>query len=271
MKNKKGQKLFLCLSILLLTIAATHILFPHLNNWKLSLYGVKNVYTLHEPLSGEALERDFGEKSWFQYAIPAFKPESEIVFIPDRDICYYVSPEDAEPVAILKAGEWYRVTETGIQYAHSSYQYHEGAGIGIRTWPTQNKEWRYAVPPIPHAEEKEIPKYCYIRYSDIQAIVEGDAGKYYKKTYQELTPLPDNDESLKEYLWEFDDLDIRLWKDGSYYSPNLHILIFDTWNLGFLVAGLLLLGVTLFWMHKSRKRDVVSQELVKKIPGKKLA
>ena len=117
-----------------------------MNNWKLSLYGVKNVYTLHEPLSGEALERDFGKKSWFQYPIPAFKPESEIVFIPDRDICYYVSPEDTEPVAILKAGEWYRVTETGIQYAHSSYQYHEGAGIGIRTWPTQNKEWRYAIP-----------------------------------------------------------------------------------------------------------------------------
>ena len=63
--------------------------------------------------------------------------------------------------------------------------------------------------------------------------------------------------------------DWLLYQAGLYYSPNLHILIFDTWNLGFLAAGLLLLGVTLFWMHKSHKRDVVSQELVKKSLGRK--
>ena len=263
MKNKKGQKLFLCLSILLLTIAATHILFPHLNNWKLRKAGADNTYLQYKPLpSGDLLWEELSNWKGSYYGGIGENSTTQVV-IPKEDIPYYASPGDSRPIYVMKAG-------------HTNGEV-SAQGYGFTPWPTYSHEWRYARPfseidlDLLKKQEygyeqirlEELP-YGYVKYADLKNLA-----------YYPYCPDIPNIISGKLADWDptwrlqFDLLDKYMYEIGYYYSPNLHILIFDTWNLAFLAAGLLLFGITLFWMHKSRKRDVVSQELVKKIPGKK--
>ena len=58
MKNRKGQKFFLCLSLFLLIIALAHIFLPQLNNWKLLAAGNKSIYLELKELDGTELETE---------------------------------------------------------------------------------------------------------------------------------------------------------------------------------------------------------------------
>ncbi len=247
MKSKKIILGLLIFSIFLLYIACIHILLPQLNCWKLLLQGKKNSYLQFQPLNGDVLYTELSEAAGNQWSVILSSPSINEVIVPKKDIYYYNSPNDPVPAYIVHAGKLYEDEPIG--------------GYGFLTWPTGDAEWRYGRPfiegkrgeTLTPIEDIEGLPYYYVRYSDLINLG---------------NDIPNSRYSNKNYMEHYDWL---LYQAGLYYSPNLHILIFDTWNLGFLVAGLLLLGVTLFWMHKSRKRDVVSQELVKKIPGKKLA
>jgi hypothetical protein len=245
MKNRKGQKFFLCLSLFLLIIASYHIFFPQLNCWKLLLQGKKNSYLQFQPLNGDILYTELSEAAGNQWSVILSSPSINEVFVPKKDIYYYNSPNDPVPAYIVHAGKLYEDEPIG--------------GYGFITWPTGDAEWRYGRPfiegkrgeTLTPIEDIEGLPYYYVRFSDLINLG---------------NDIPNSRYSNKNYMEHYDWL---LYQAGLYYSPNLHILIFDTWNLGFLAAGLLLFGITLFWMHKSHKRDVVSQELVKKSLGRK--
>ena len=92
MKNRKGQKLFLCLSLFLLTIASYHIFFPQLNCWKLLLQGKKNSYLQFQPLNGDVLYTELSEAAGNQWSVILSSPSINEVIVPKKDIYYYNSP-----------------------------------------------------------------------------------------------------------------------------------------------------------------------------------
>ena len=230
MKNRKGQKFFLCLSLFLLTIASAHIFFPQLNNWKLKLFEEDSSYLQLRPLDGTVLSQEINAAEDYPgEAYPVGSSTDTALFIPNKTIHYYTSPGDIQPAYTVYAGK---------SYAHTFFW-----GYGFTSWPTYSKEWRYVQPFQPYSDVQNsydklhaLP-YYYVRYSDLINLG---------------NDIPNSRYSNKNYMEHYDWL---LYQAGLYYSPNLHILIFDTWNLGFLVAGLLLLGVTLFWTCKSLKRQ----------------
>ncbi|MFR8002851.1 MAG: hypothetical protein ACLU62_08025 [Hydrogeniiclostridium sp.] len=228
---------FLIFSIFLLYIACIHILLPQLNNWKLLLQGKNNSYLQFQPLNGDILYTELSEAAGNQWSAILSSPSINEVIVPKKDIYYYNSPNDPVPAYIVHAGKLYEDEPIG--------------GYGFITWPTGDAEWRYGRPfiegkrggaLIPIEDIKGLP-YYYVRFSDLINL---------------RNDIPNSRYSNKNYMEHYDWL---LYQAGLYYSPNLHALIFDAWNLGFLAAGLMLLGVTLFWMHKSRKKDAVSQRL----------
>ena len=208
------------------------------------LQGKKNSYPQFQPLNGDILYTELSEAAGNQWSVILSSPSINEVIVPKKDIYYYNSPNDPVPAYIVHAGKLYEDEPIG--------------GYGFITWPTGDAEWRYGRPFIEKRGETLTPiedieglPYYYVRFSDLINLG---------------NDIPNSRYSNKNYMEHYDWL---LYQAGLYYSPNLHILIFDTWNLGFLAAGLLLFGITLFWMHKSHKRDVVSQELVKKSLGRK--
>lgn len=222
MKNKKGQKLFLCLSLFLLTIASAHIFFPQLNNWKLKLSEKDSSYLQLRPLDGTVLSQEINAAEDYPgEAYPVGSSTDTALFIPNKTIHYYTSPGDIQPAYTVYAGK---------SYAHTFFW-----GYGFTSWPTYSKEWRYVQPFQPYSDVQNsydklhaLP-YYYVRYSDLLALSE------------------ENERDMLYY-------DQWLYKLGLYYSPNLPLFL-DIWNISFLAAGLLLLGVTLFWTCKSLKRQ----------------
>ena len=223
MKNRKGQKFFLCLSLFLLIIASYHIFFPQLNCWKLLLQGKKNSYLQFQPLNGDILYTELSEAAGNQWNVILSSPSINEVIVPKKDIYYYNSPNDPVPAYIVHAGKLYEDEPIG--------------GYGFITWPTGDAEWRYGRPfiegkrgeTLTPIEDIEGLPYYYVRYSDLLALSE------------------ENERDMLYYAqW--------LYKLGLYYSPNLPLFL-DIWNISFLAAGLLLLGVTLFWTCKSLKRQ----------------
>ena len=100
----------------------------------------------------------------------------------------------------------------------------------------------------------ELPFY-YVRYSDLKGITDEKIAKW-----DSFSPIEDED-LHRDVSRDLSYYDHWLRELGLYYSPNLPIFL-DIWNISFLAAGLLLLSMTLFWMHKSRKKDAGSQELI---------
>ena len=248
MKIKRIHILCLAVSLILLTAALVHIFFPQLNNWKLLLAGERNTYTLFQSLkSTDEMCSDFREKTNIHFASIV----GAEVLTPTRDIHYYSAPNGITPVYTLKAGHTY-----AIWYSE---------GYGFVTWPTYSRDWRYAQPFLEVDGEEylnaAIPEEYidydklsalpdgYIRLSDLQGLLSGeDAVLELDERYPELRP-------------QLYDLDNLMCTENYCYSPNLPIFL-DIWNISFLAAGLLLLSMTLFWMHKSRKKDAGSQELI---------
>ncbi len=222
MKNRKGQKFFLCLSLFLLTIASAHIFFPQLNNWKLKLFEKDSSYLQLRPLDGTVLSQEINAAEDYPgEAYPVGSSTDTALFIPNKTIHYYTSPGDIQPAYTVYAGK---------SYAHTFFW-----GYGFTSWPTYSKEWRYVQPFQPYSDVQNsydklhaLP-YYYVRYSDLLALSE------------------ENERDMLYY-------DQWLYKLGLYYSPNLPLFL-DIWNISFLAAGLLLLGVTLFWTCKSLKRQ----------------
>lgn len=222
MKNRKGQKFFLCLSLFLLTIASAHIFFPQLNNWKLKLSEKDSSYLQLRPLDGTVLSQEINAAEDYPgEAYPVGSSTDTALFIPNKTIHYYTSPGDIQPAYTVYAGK---------SYAHTFFW-----GYGFTSWPTYSKEWRYMQPFQPYSDVQNsydklhaLP-YYYVRYSDLLALSE------------------ENERDMLYY-------DQWLYKLGLYYSPNLPLFL-DIWNISFLAAGLLLLGVTLFWTCKSLKRQ----------------
>ncbi len=222
MKNRKGQKFFLCLSLFLLTIASAHIFFPQLNNWKLKLSEKDSSYLQLRPLDGTVLSQEINAAEDYPgEAYPVGSSTDTALFIPNKTIHYYTSPGDIQPAYTVYAGK---------SYAHTFFW-----GYGFTSWPTYSKEWRYVQPFQPYSDVQNsydklhaLP-YYYVRYSDLLALSE------------------ENERDMLYY-------DQWLYKLGLYYSPNLPLFL-DIWNISFLAAGLLLLGVTLFWTCKSLKRQ----------------
>ncbi len=243
------------LSILLIFVALAHIFFPHLNNWKLRIAGGDNTYLQYKPLpSGDLLWEELSNWKGAYYGGIGENSATQVV-IPKEDIPYYASPGDSKPIYVMKAGHTYG--EVSAQ------------GYGFTTWPTYSREWRYSRPfsevdiellksqdyGYAQIRPEELP-YGYVKYDDLRNLA-----------YYPSCPTIPNIISGKLADWDpnwstqLEFLDKYMYEIGYYYSPNLHVLIFDAWNLGFLVAGLMLLGFTLFWIHKSRKKDAVSQRL----------
>ena len=230
MKAKKGRAVCLTVSLILLTAALAHIFFPQLNNWKLLLAGERNTYTLCQPLkSTEEMMEEFFIKSNMRFG-SINGPET---ITPTMDIHYYSSPDGLTPVYTLKAGHSYALLYTD--------------GYGFVTWPTYSSEWRYTRPfievnkeeylqsdYIPHEEFEALPD-CYIRLSDLESLCSGEASILDMEAHQ--TPYP-----------RLFDLDTFMYRIKYCYSPNLPIFL-DIWNISFLAAGLLLLGLTILWMR----------------------
>ncbi|MFR8002849.1 MAG: hypothetical protein ACLU62_08015 [Hydrogeniiclostridium sp.] len=221
MEKRKGQKLFLCLSILLLTIAAAHIFFPQLNNWKLKLSGKDSSYLQLRPLKGTVLSQEINAaEDYTGEAYPVGSSTDTALFIPNKTIHYYASPGDIQPAYTVHAGK---------SYVHTFFW-----GYGFTSWPTYSKEWRYVQP--------------FQTYSDVQNSYDKlHALPYYYVRYSDLLALSEENEGDMLYY------DQWLYKLGLYYSPNLPLFL-DIWNISFLAAGLLLLAITLFWTCKSLKR-----------------
>ena len=218
-------------SLLLLVAATAHIFYPPLNNWKLLLAGEKNLYTQFQPLENtDKMQEDFREKTNIHFASFA-GPE---VLTPTKDIHYYSSPNGLIPAYTLKAGHTYAILYT--------------EGYGFVTWPTYNRDWRYTRPFLEVNKEDymstEYMDYeklsalpdAYIRLSDLEDLASG------KAAFLEVEYSPK--------LYEVDTL-MYMYKYA--YSPS-SAPIFDIWNISFLLGGLLLLGILLFWMGKSWKQ-----------------
>lgn len=227
---RKIQKYSLVLSFVILTIVISQISFPQLNNWKLKLSEKDSSYLQLKPLDGSILSQEINSADGYPgEAYPVGQTRDETI-IPSVTIHYYASPGDIQPTYTVHAGRTY-VNKFFWGYGHTS-------------WPTYSKEWRYVQPFLEKSngashttyEELLALPYYYVQYSDLEKISEGKG------------------QDLLYY-------DHWLCELGLYYSPNLPIFL-DIWNISFLAAGLLLLGVTLFWMHKSRKKDAGSQELI---------
>ncbi len=246
MTIKRVPILCLTLSLILLTAALTHIFFPQLNNWKLLLAGERNTYTLCQPLkSTEEMRSDFREKTDIHFA--SIKgPE---VITPTKDIHYYSAPDGITPVYTLEAGHTY-----AIWYSE---------GYGFVTWPTYSRDWRYGQPflevdgegylnaAIPEeyidSDKLSVLPDGYIRLSDLQGLLSG------KDAVLEL------DERYPELRLQLYDLDELMYTSNYYYSPNLPMVL-DIWNVSFLAAGLLLLGLTILWMRRGLKKVAAPEE-----------
>ena len=231
MNCKKILSIPIVLSLLLLVAATAHIFYPPLNNWKLLLEGKKNTYTLFQPLGSiDEMGEDFSARTNLRFAETAMTGPQ--VFTPKRDIPYYSSPNGLTPVYTLKAG-------------HTYATYHS-MGYGFYSFPTFNREWRYAYPfrevnreeylQLGYFTETEPLPSGYIRLSDLEDLASG------KAAFLEVEYSPK--------LYEVDTL-MYMYKYA--YSPS-SAPIFDIWNISFLLGGLLLLGILLFWMGKSWKQ-----------------
>ena len=250
MKNRKGQKFFLCLSLFLLIIALAHIFLPQLNNWKLLAAGNKSIYLELKELDGTELEMELQNTEGYSPYSSTLVYNPVNLIVPDKDIYYYAHPGDVEPAFVMKTGE---------KYWYCAYP-----GYAFISWPTYDREWRYAKPLL-HVGEGgltalnegmigELPFY-YVRYSDLKGITDEKIAKW-----DSFSPIEDED-LHRDVSRDLSYYDHWLRELGLYYSPNLPIFL-DIWNISFLAAGLLLLSMTLFWMHKSRKKDAGSQELI---------
>ncbi len=229
MKNK--QIPLLTFSLLLLMGALTQILFPQLNNWKLAMKGQRNAYTLFQPFGSiEEMRENFSAKTNLSFADTAMTGPQMLT--PTRDIHYYSSPTGLTPVYTLKAG-------------HTYATYHS-LGYGFSSFPTFDREWRYAYPfrevnreeylQLGYSTQNDPLPSGYIRLSDLEDLASG------KAAVLEV-----------EYSPQLYEVDYYMYKYTYAYSPSSPP-VFDVWNISFLAAGLLLLALTIFWMGKSRKK-----------------
>ena len=237
-------------SLLLLVAATAHIFYPPLNNWKLLLAGERNLYTQFQPLENtDKMQEDFREKTNIHFA--SFTgPE---VLTPTKDIHYYSSPNGLIPAYTLKAGHTYAILYT--------------EGYGFVTWPTYNRDWRYTRPFLEvnkedymSTEYMDYEKFsalpdAYIRLSDLEDLLSGEYA---------ILELDNRYPETRPSLY---DLDTLMYTSGYCYSPS-SAPVFDIWNVAFLLAGLLLLSITLFGMRKSNK-TALTQEPIKKFVGEK--
>ena len=143
--------------------------------------------------------------------------------VPAKTIHYYASPGDTQPAYTVYAG---------ITYIDTFFW-----GYGYTSWPTYSKEWRYAQPFLEKSKDT-----AYINYEELSSL------PYYYIRYSDLLELSEGNRQGMLYY------DQWLCKTGLYYSPNLPIFL-DIWNVSFLAAGLLLLGLTIFWTYKQPEKN----------------
>ena len=248
MKAKKGRAVCLAVSFILLTAALAHIFFPQLNNWKLLAAGNKSIYLELKELNGTELETELQNTEGYSPYSSTLVYNPVNLIVPDKDIYYYAHPEDTEPSFVLEAGE--------------KYWYENYSGYAFVSWPTYDREWRYVKPLLLVGEGGltalnegmigELPFY-YIRYSDLKGIADEKIAKW-----DSFSPVKEENlhrDVSRDILY----YDYQLSSLGLYYSPNLPLLL-DIWNVSFLAAGLLLLGLTILWMRRGPKKTAAPLE-----------
>lgn len=182
---------------------------------------------------------------------------SKVLFRLKRDIAYHSSPSrDEKPVLVRKKGEWVAVAapSTGLN-----------RGRGIKSYPTYDRNWRYAYPLPLENETWQTPgeHKLYVRLEDLCKLREdvAEERRYpqnIRANFSEvfaigMSFLSEDDEfkkrwMLSQYLsdpYTFGSEaallseDTSLLRGGIYVSEDLKEPLWDIWNTVFLLGAIL--------------------------------
>ncbi len=172
----------------------------------------------------------------------------------ESPVCYYRDRGESPPVMTIQAGEPCMVGSLGKQYEFTMQ-----VGFGVITLPTQDPQWRYAVP-LRYADvEKPVYQELYfVRTEDIRSIwrqcEEQNPGiERYANTLirAELETSRHSSYSYTDLLYW---VDSQLYGQGIYLSPNLLRPLWDHWNTGLACSGVVLLGAGLLSKAALKRR-----------------
>lgn len=184
-----------------------------------------------------------------------FKGDVPTIITLDSPIQYYSQIEDTRPAFTLEKGEEVLVSSRGIALEFSLQ-----IGYGIITLPTQDPQWRYALPLRYADPEKPVKEEMYfVRLDDIR-----EFWKESQKVYPDIERYAlgylehENRFELTYKKSDFSDLllfaDWQLYQDKIYVSPNLKWPLWDGWNTALLLSGsaLAVCGIV---VRKMKKRE----------------
>lgn len=170
-----------------------------------------------------------------------FNPDVPTIVTLDVPIRYYAHPGDTQPAFILETGEKVLVSSRGMDWEFSLQ-----VGYGIITLPTQDPQWRYALPLRYADPQRPLNEEMYfVRLDDIR-----EFWKESQKAYPDIEQYAlgylehENRFELTYKKSQFSDpllfADWQLYQDKIYVSPNLKWPLWDVWNTVLLVSGSLL-------------------------------
>ena len=184
-----------------------------------------------------------------------FNPDVPTIVTLDVPIRYYAHPGDTQPAFILETGEKVLVSSRGMDWEFSLQ-----VGYGIITLPTQDPQWRYALPLRYADPQRPLNEEMYfVRLDDIR-----EFWKESQKAYPDIEQYAlgylehENRFELTYKKSQFSDpllfADWQLYQDKLYLSPNLLRPLWDHWNTGLACSGVVLLGAGLLSKAALKRR-----------------